>query len=179
MTAQKKTIIKGAFLRVMGNSRRESINILVIIENRDCHRVQVRALSGEGFLHLKPAEMQLCLFHQAREYGGVDGMNVQHRVGLGKQAVNQRMQPGFCRGFTARRRAVAGDVHLQEIVNGQAAFVFARFAEPAKGVVLANRHVSARRGCPAFCANPAAGVDQVRELQVVCHFPFPSVGQEY
>ncbi|MOA43454.1 hypothetical protein D3C78_1656130 [compost metagenome] len=76
MTAQKKTIIKGAFLRVVGDSRREGINILIIIENRDGYRVQMRALSGEGFLHFKPADTQLCLFHQPREHSGVDGVNV-------------------------------------------------------------------------------------------------------
>lgn len=54
MTAQKKTIIKGAFLRVVGDSRREGINILIIIENRDGYRVQMRALSGEDFCISNP-----------------------------------------------------------------------------------------------------------------------------
>ena len=64
MTAQKKTIIKRAFLRVMGDARGEGIDVLVVIKYRDGNRIQMRGLSGEGFLHLKAANIQFSLFYQ-------------------------------------------------------------------------------------------------------------------
>ena len=71
MAAQKKTIIKRALLGVMGDSRSEGVYILVVIEYRNGNRSQMRGLPGEGFLHLKPADVQLRLFHQPREHRGV------------------------------------------------------------------------------------------------------------
>ena len=91
MAAQKKTIIKYRFLGVMGDSRGEGVNVLVIIEHRNRHGIEMRGLPGEGFLHFKAADVQFWRFGQAREHCGVDGMNVQHRIGLREQAINQRM----------------------------------------------------------------------------------------
>lgn len=54
MAAQKKTIIKRALLRVMGDSRSEGVYILVVIEYRNGNRSQMRGLPGEGFCISKP-----------------------------------------------------------------------------------------------------------------------------
>ena len=115
MTAKKKTIIKRAFLSVTGDSGGKGVNILVVIKDRDSHRIQMRGLAGEGLLHLKAADVELGFFDQTRQHRGVDGMNVQDGVGFREQAINQRVQTGFCRRFAARGRAVGGDFNLQKI----------------------------------------------------------------
>ena len=123
-------------------------------------------------MHLKAADGELGLFDQTRQHRGVNRVNVQHGVGFREQAINQRVQTGLRRRFTTGRRAVGGDLHLQKVIGCEATFVLAGFAEPAEMFVLTHRHVTAGSGRPAFGTDPAAGVDQMRELQVVCHFPF-------
>lgn len=54
MAAQKKTIIKRAFLRVMGDARGEGVDVLVVIKHRDGHRIPMRGLPGKGFCISKP-----------------------------------------------------------------------------------------------------------------------------
>ena len=153
MTAQKKTIIKRAFLCVMGDSGGEGVDILVVIKDRDSHRVQMRGLPGEGFLHLKAAEVELGFFDQTRQHRGVDGMNVQDGVGFREQAINQRVKTGFCRRSAARGRAVGGNFNLQKVRRCQAAFVFAGFAEPAEAPIqrqASTRCVSCRLSVISF-----------------------------
>lgn len=112
MTAQKKTIIKRAFLRVMGDARGEGVDVTVIIKHRDGHRIPMRGLPGKGFLHLEAGDLQLGLVDQPRQHRGIDGVNVQDGVSLREQAIDEGMQPGLCRRFTARRRTVGGDFNL-------------------------------------------------------------------
>ncbi len=87
MAAQKKTIIKRAFLRVMGDARGEGVDVLVVIKHRDGHRIPMRGLPGKGFLHLETGDLQLGLVHQPRQHRGIDGVNVQDSVSFGEQAI--------------------------------------------------------------------------------------------
>ena len=174
MTAQKKTIIKRAFLCVMGDLGGEGVDILVVIKDRDSHRVQMRGLPGEGFLHLKAADVELGFFDQTGQHRGVNRVNVKDGVGFRKQTIDKGVQPGLRRRFTTGRGAIGGNLDLQEVIGGEAAFVLSGFAEPAQMFVLTHRHIAACGGGPAFGTNPAAGVDQMRELQVISHFLLPS-----
>lgn len=112
MTAQKKTIIKRTLLGVMGDARGEGVDVLVVIKHRDGNRIQMGNLSGKGFLHLETADIQLGFFDQTRQHRGINGVNVQDSVSLREQAIDEGVQTGLCRGFSARRRAVGGDLNL-------------------------------------------------------------------
>ncbi|MNP60019.1 hypothetical protein D3C76_1550640 [compost metagenome] len=79
------------------------------------------------------------------------------------------MQAGFRRWLAPGGGAVGGNLNLQEIIGGQAAFVFAGFAEPAPGLVLTYGHIASGGGGPALCADPVTGINQGCELQEICH----------
>ncbi|OMP13072.1 hypothetical protein COLO4_02329 [Corchorus olitorius] len=152
-------------LRIVGDASRQRVDILVVVENGYRHGVQMCGLAAQGFLHLKTVQQQGRGFLHPRQHRRVHSVYVQHRVDIRVEAVNQGVQASFCRGFTAGRSVVIGNRHLQKIRRGQAAFVFAGFAQPAPVGVLAHGHIPAGSGCPAFCAYPVAGGNELLELQ--------------
>ena len=163
MAAQQEAVAQRVGLRIIFNARRQGIDILVVIKNGDRHGFEMAVLAGQGFLHLIALQRQGGAFFNPRQHGRVDGMHVQHDIRFREEAIHQGMQAGFSRGFTSGRRFIAGDLHLQEILRRQAAFITPRLAQPAPGLILTHRHIAAGGRCPAFRADPMTGGDQLRE----------------
>ena len=163
MAAQQEAIAQRVGLRIIFNARRQGVDILVVIENRHRYGIEMAVLAGQGFLHLIALQRQGGAFFNPRQYGGVDGMDVQHDVHFREQTIHQGMQTGFSRRFTPGRRFIAGDLDLQEIFRRQAAFIASRLAKPAPGLILTHRHIAAGCRRPAFRADPMTGGDQLRE----------------
>ncbi|SSM44776.1 Uncharacterised protein [Klebsiella pneumoniae] len=128
MAAQQKAVAQRAGLRIIGNPRRQGVNILVIIEDGDRNGIEMAMLPAKGFLHFIPLQRQRVAFFDARQHGGVDGMHMQHHVGFREQAIHQGVQTGLGRRLPSGRCLVGGDLNLQKILGCQAAFVAARLA---------------------------------------------------
>lgn len=127
MAAQQKAVAQRAGLRIIGNPRRQGVNIPVIIEDGDRNGIEMAMLPAKGFLHFIPCSASVSLF-DARQHGGVDGMHMQHHVGFRELAIHQGVQTGLGRRLPSGRRTVGGDLNLQKILGCQAAFVAARLA---------------------------------------------------
>lgn len=83
------------------------------------------ALAGQRLLHFVPLQHQRIAALHPRQDGSVDGMGMQHRADVRRQAVEQRMQPSLRRWRAAARHMIVGDIHPQKIGGAQATLVFA------------------------------------------------------